>query len=218
MGGLGSGRHDRWDARETTAGVRRLDVRALHRAGRLAPGGDCGWSWSDGGLITIRVSTLDDAGRALFLVLHYRARRGQGEWEDVAEVVTLDWTPCRYGGWRPWFECPVSVGGRSCGRRVAILYGAGTYFACRQCYRLAYPSTRQDAGDRALAQARAIRMRLGGTANMLEPFPNKPKGMHDRTYTRLFWAAHKLEAASFALAGADTRRLDAALARYEGLW
>jgi hypothetical protein len=215
MGGLGSGRRDRWDAKETTAGVRRLDVRALHRAGRLAPGGDTWWSWSDGGLITIRVSTLDDAGRALFLVLHYRARRGQGEWADVAEVVTLDWAPCRYGGWRPWFECPVAVGGRSCGRRVALLYGAGTYFACRHCYRLAYPSTREDATDRALAKHQALKVRLGGSPALPAPFPPKPKGMHWRTYDRLCREAHRLEMDYLTRVGAETTRLGLMLARYE---
>jgi hypothetical protein len=28
-------------------------------------------------------------------------------------------------------------------------------------------------------------MQLGGTANMLDDFPEKPKGMHRRTYERL---------------------------------
>ncbi len=215
MGGLGSGRHDRWDARETTAGVRRLDVRALHRAGRLAPGGDFGWYWSDGGMITIRVGTLADAGRALFVVLHYRSRRGQGEWEDIAEIVTLDWTPCQYGGWRPWFHCPVTTNGANCGRRVAILYGAGKYFACRHCYRLAYPSTRETPRERALTKAQAIRVRLGGSANILKPFPTKPKGLHWRTYGRLFREAQRLEATYDALAEKELARFDAFLARYE---
>ncbi len=31
-----------------------------------------------------------------------------------------------------------------------------------------------------------IRKRLGGSANMMEPFPEKPKGMHHDTYMRLF--------------------------------
>lgn len=218
MGGFGSGRWYRWDTKDTTAEVRRLDVRALHRGGRLAPGKDSWWHWSDGGIVTIRVGVTALEGRALFLVLHYRSRRGQEAWENVTELVTLDWTVCRYGGWRPWFRCPVSVNGASCGRRVAIVYGAGKYFGCRHCYRLAYPSTREDAQSRALTQAQAIRVRLGGTTNMLAPFPPKPRGMHERTYMRLFWEAHNLEARYFALGGADTRRLDVALALYEGMW
>ncbi len=215
MGGLGSGRRYRWDVKETTEGVRRLDVRALHRAGRLAPGGVCGWSWSDGGRITIRVGETAEAGRALFLVLHYRSRRGQGAWEDVAELMRLTWTPCRYGGWRPWFRCVVTANGVRCGRRVAILYGAGTYFACRHCYRLAYPSTRQDATDRALAKHQALKVRLGGSPALPAPFPPKPKGMHWKTYDRLSWEAHRLELDYLALLGAETTRLGLMLAKYE---
>ncbi len=210
MGGLGSGTYYRWDVKDTTAGARRLDVRQLHRAGRLLPGGEYGWHWTDGGMVTIRVGATAVEGRALYLVLHYRSRCGGDTWEDVAEPVRLTWTPCRYGGWRPWFRCPAAVNGVACRRRVAILYGAGKYFACRHCYRLAYPSTRETPRDRALTKAQAIRMRLGGTANMLDPFPTKPGGMHWRTYGRLLREARRHEAAYDA-------RIDAFLARYREL-
>jgi hypothetical protein len=58
---------------------------------------------------------------------------------DAASTCTLriERTPCNLGGSRHWFICPV-VG---CGRRVAILYGGGI-FACRQCHRFAYASSR----------------------------------------------------------------------------
>jgi len=32
---------------------------------------------------------------------------------------------------------------------------------------------------------RRIHRRLGGSANLIEPFPEKPKGMHHKTYWRL---------------------------------
>lgn len=116
------------------------------------------------------------------MILSYRHRRGLGaEWEDVREPVSLEWTPCNFGGKRPWFVCP----GDRCGRRVAILYGPGKYFLCRHCYDLRYESQREDKKDRALRRAQKIRQRLGGSANMMEPFPDRPKGMHHDTYMRL---------------------------------
>jgi hypothetical protein len=58
-------------------------------------------------------------------------------------------------------------------------------FACRHCSRLAYASQQESAHERGLPKAQNIRMRLGGSANMLDDFPEKPKGMHWRKYERL---------------------------------
>jgi hypothetical protein len=116
------------------------------------------------------------------VILSYRHRSGpSGEWEDVKEPVPLKWTECHFGVERPWFVCP----GDRCGRRVAILYGPGKYFLCRHCYDLRYESQREDKKDRALRRAQKIRQRLGGSANRMDPFPERPKGMHHDTYMRL---------------------------------
>jgi hypothetical protein len=47
----------------------------------------------------------------------------------------------------------------------------------------------------ALHPAEKIRDRLGGSANMMEPFPEKPKGMHWRTYEGIWWEHHEAEMA-----------------------
>ena len=107
-----------------------------------------------------------------WVILSYRHRSGLGrEWEDVQGPVYLTWTACNFGGERPWFVCP----GAECGRRVAVLYGPERYFLCRHCYDLVYESQRDNAMYRALHKAQSIRKRLGGSANMTEPFPQKPK-------------------------------------------
>ena len=124
------------------------------------------------------------------MILTYRHRSGPGgKWEEVRETVHLAWTACNFGGERTWFICP----GAGCGRRVAVLYGAGRYFLCRHCYELLYESQRENAMYRAIHKAQSIRKRLGGSANMKKPFPEKPKGMHWSTYDRLWWEHHEAE-------------------------
>jgi hypothetical protein len=124
------------------------------------------------------------------VTLLYRHRSGpSGEWEDVREPVPLAWMACNFGGERPWFVCP----GAGCGRRVAVLYGSGRYFLCRHCYDLVYQRQRDNGMYRSLRRAQAIRERLGGSANMTKPFPERPKGMHHDIYMRLFWEHHEAE-------------------------
>ena len=94
----------------------------------------------------------------------------------------LDWTPCTYGGGRPWFLCPV----QGCGRRVALLYlGMAGLFVCRQCGRLAYACQRETVDERAARRAETIRRRLGWEAGILNLPGGRPKGMHGRTFERL---------------------------------
>jgi hypothetical protein len=37
-----------------------------------------------------------------------------------------------------------------------------------------------------MRKARKIRYRMGGSGNLIEPFPDKPKNMHWKTYWRLY--------------------------------
>ncbi len=176
MGGMGSGRRNQ-SGKNATDDYRSLDVRRWQRDGFLTPGRAFSWQWTRNGEAVASIQVRSESDR---VVLSYRQRSSGGEWKEENYPVRLDWSPCTYGGQRAWFLCPAA----GCGRRVAILYGGGI-FACRHCYRLAYPSQRETADDRALRQAQNIRKRLGGTANMMEPFPPKPKGMRWRTYARM---------------------------------
>jgi hypothetical protein len=191
VGGVGSGNWYRFDKKSTTDECQSVDVRYLHRQGLLTPGHWFSLRWSRAGRETGSIrGVVSRDGQPEQITLLYRHRSGLGrEWEDVREPVPLTWTACNFGGERPWFICP----GASCGRRVAVLYGPGRYFLCRHCYDLVYESQRDNKMYRALRRAQTIRERLGGSANMMEPFPEKPKGMHWSTYERLWWEHHEAE-------------------------
>jgi len=181
MGGMGSGRRSNYAGKNKTEDSLRLDIRKMQRTNCLMPGREISWLWSvnDKPVASIRVQV--EVGR---VVLAYRHRpRGESEWQDVEQAVFMEHTPCTYGGTRPWWLCP------SCSRRVAVLYGTGKLYACRHCYKLAYASQVENAYDRARRQAQKIRILLGGTGNMMEQFPSKPKRMRWTTYWRLL-AAH----------------------------
>lgn len=180
MGGIGSGNRYRYNSKNTVEGRTSLDINRWVREGCITSGRSFStkWTWGDGSTssISVRVES------AWAIRLSYRTRSGgEVDWTDVNYSIQLTRTPCRFGGERTWFLCP----GRGCERRVAKLYCAGRYYVCRHCGNLAYSSQSEDAGDRALRRAQTIRKQLGGSANMFELFPPKPKGMHWRTYISL---------------------------------
>ena len=187
MGGLGSGSWYRSGTKDTVESFNHLDVNSLSRKGLLEPGtrGSVRWSKGEDALGSVGFEVKDGS-----FVLDYRYRwNSSEEWEEVRYPVRLSWTPCNFGGSRPWFVCPGVVSGHYCGRRVAKLYGAGKYFLCRHCYDLTYESRKDGQKNRALHKCQRIRQRLGGSANMTEPFPPKPKGMPFDTYLKL-WREH----------------------------
>lgn len=163
--------------KSTTDDYRRLDVRALHKAGMLSTGHAAMWNWYSRGTLRASIHVRAEAGR---LILNYTTT-SNGARKDCCYPVLLDWTPCQYGGARPWFRCPIP----GCGRRVAILYG-GAVFGCRHCRRLAYESQGERGYNRLAGRADKIRRRLGWPVGILNATPGtKPKGMHWRTFWRL---------------------------------
>lgn len=174
MGGFGSGGWNR-TGRLTTAATFRLDVNSLNKSGALIPGSYCNSTWTRGAeqVGDINISATGDG-----VTLLYRSRIGNGEWTDHRERVPVSWEPCRFGGKRPFFHCP------NCTQRVLQLFGIGRYL-CRHCHKLTYRSQREPAYGRYIMRAQKIRETLGGSANLSEAFPMKPKGMHWDTYSRL---------------------------------
>jgi len=179
MGGSGSGTWYRLGSKDTVDGVKSLDINWLNRKGFLRAGRVFTLSWTYRGEPSGWIRARSDPDQ---VTLTYRCRYGGGDWKAVEEPVRLTWTRCNYGGRRPWFICP-RVG---CGRRVGKLYAGGKYFLCRHCYDLAYESQREDISLRLLRKAQNIKTRLGGDPSSLAPFPDKPKGMHWKTYWRLY--------------------------------
>ena len=172
MGGYGSGRPARYPKSEQ---MLRLDISQLERRGYLRGGlYRYSWSWGRDG---------EDAGSigllalATGLKLIYRTRSGDGEWQDVDEVVPFVWTPLKFGGQRRWFQC------LRCGRRCRILYGGGR-FRCRRCRRVRYASQSETKADRATRAMFKIVKRLDPEEECND-LPFKPKGMHWSTYNRL---------------------------------
>lgn len=79
-----------------------------------------------------------------YIEFSYKQIDRNGEENEFNYKVPLVATPCYFGGKRYWFSCSASRNGIYCGRRVAVLYKEGDYFACRHCYDLSYESKNEN--------------------------------------------------------------------------
>lgn len=80
-----------------------------------------------------------NADERAYVKLNYtRTNSWSGEKSVMDYKIELATTPCRYGGKRYWFVCPLSKNGRYCGRRVGVIYSIGKWFGCRHCGEIAY--------------------------------------------------------------------------------
>lgn len=176
MGGVGSGRQG---GGPLTTDQISLDVRFLQRYYLLTLGHNLGRTFNNDG---VEVASIGYVTGIDELTLSIRHSKFGSEWKTVRCHVSLEWTPCNYGGQRAWFRCPAD----GCGRRVALLY-LGNYgrFVCRHCNKLAYRSQRVTDEGRVLGIANKIRKQLAWTPGVARGHGLKPKGMHWRTFERL---------------------------------
>ena len=127
--------------------------------------------------------TIERLGTRLQLHLQYVTTRGNDEQHSDYRVTMTHTTP-HFGGRRWWFLCPID----GCGQRVGKLHlpPGARYFGCRHCHDLTYESTRQNRlSDRIDRRLWAILRELKSKSSILDPLPDKPKGMHWTTYSHL---------------------------------
>lgn len=180
----------------TVESFRSIDVRQLARAGALRAGCSSLHTWRLNGEVQSEVKIYADDGSVL---LEYQVRG-----VPHSPSVMLDYTPCHYGGERPWFRCPAS----GCGRRVAKLYSSR--FVCRSCLKLAYDSQRESEQLRVIGRSIRLRKKLGLAPTCFWlPFGRLPKplGMHEKTYRRLIEQLRLNDESLFCLGGHRTSRV-----------
>lgn len=176
MGGMGSGRPASFGfLAGTTNDYHSIDLAWLRREKLLKVGRQSTITWSRNGNKTGSVGLAVLSGGVRLV---YRTRSTGEDWKDVDDFIPFISTATQFGGEREWFRCP------SCTKRCRIIYGGG-YFRCRRCYGLRYETQYEPAFARAATKALKIRDRLGGKGGVDDPFPDKPKGMHWKTYERL---------------------------------
>ena len=153
-----------------------LDVRDLRRKGIL---GSLDWITFRPMLGWRTIAQMRVARFAIMLDL-----RGH----TIPQRIRVSWTRLHFGGERPWMHCP------HCQKRVARLYeGLAGYF-CRACLgNPIYASQALSAQSRGHFQACKLRLRLRGIASLAAPLPERPRGMHLRTYERLIGQLVQLE-------------------------
>ena len=140
----------------------KVDIRVWHKRGLLWDGGTNTWSWSRGG---------ESAGSIRFTVNADNIRLTYASHgRDASQTIRLTATPCRYGGDRTWFECPV------CGGRAAVLFMRAGRFACRQCQKVSYSSQSRSKSERGHAQYHQLHALIEA---------GKPKWQRWATFNRL---------------------------------
>ncbi len=203
MGGSNSGR---WGGRPTAeaCGSMRLPMRGM----RPVDGALVGYQFKferDGDEYPVYVAfDLRTPGHPHALIRH-NARTG--EHEEIEYRILLTRSPCRFGGWRWWWECP------STGRRAFALFlpRGGRRFLSRRGYQLGYQSQRMSPMDRAYRTKEKIERRLWW---LDDDTPTPAPGMRRQTFNKLVARWEAAEQKADALWEPRTLRLLARMMRF----
>jgi hypothetical protein len=191
----------RWRERVPLESGLKLDINRLIRDDIIRPGEHSIWriTWrtGDGHVYdSARAITEMRPGKFPHLTIEHAGREQQ---------ISLCFAHRHFGGRQWYFACPRTH------ERVSVLWKppGSPYFASRHAFgrQVAYSSQFETPRDRAISQARSIRNRLGGEADLSADFPPKPKGMRWTTYERLQRKCEAYDASWVASTWAFLQRL-----------
>ena len=107
--------------------------------------------------------------------------------KPYAYDVGITTSSCHYGNYRYWFICP------HCGKRVGVLYCAGLY-VCRHCIGANYQTQLEQPLERVRRKKYKVGKKLYWWSGEIgKSFPMKPKGMHQKTFDRIWTEFKALE-------------------------
>lgn len=110
-----------------------------------------GWCQNDNYKIQI-TTIIQDFHPYLYLV--YVDSEGAASFKQKIDLVR---TPCHYGGWRLWFQCPLPRNGLTCGGRHGVLYSNRGIFGCRVCHGMTYNCRQTNTHSFLQQYARAVK-------------------------------------------------------------
>lgn len=161
MGGINSGRR-----RSVHSGAVEqfpaIDLRILRRAGLLRSG-ECTYDtlrWQNQApeALSVRIFIdLSDTGDASMRII------SAGGGGTINQRVSIECIPCRYGGIRCYFLCPID------GIRCELLHLVGGIFASRKAHRLTYAAQSENELSRARRKAHALCRQVEGDARYPRP-------------------------------------------------
>ncbi len=181
MGGIGSTRWRGLKVNSTVDECLSFDVQSLVEGGLLASGrraeGVLSGAYED---LTILVDTTNS--ESMWATIRGRLTEIDSE-RHRERRIRLRVTNPQFGGVRWWFQCPWL-----CSRLRRKLYIPRDFpkLWCRSCHELVYASQQASIWKRPHMKAMKVVRMAGGQGRWGERFPLfKPKGMHQRTFSRL---------------------------------
>lgn len=163
---MGRGDYYRIGRKDMTSDYLSISIAAMNRYNLLRRGNHS-WGWTrDGKLVDSLSFYFEDK----FITFFYYVKEQDGSHIELIKSIPLNWTPCNFGGNRPWFVC-------DCGMRVGRLFFHRQQIACCNCFNLVYPSQLKDELGRLRSKIEKMEAKLDGYS--------KPKGMHVETFKKL---------------------------------